>query len=457
MFLKQLTIASPTKGLIRKIDFHIGLNLIVDQTPMSGETLTGNSVGKTTVLALIDYCLGGDVEMIYRDVETKKDILLVKNFLEDNEVIITLVLKKNLEEVDSCEVHIERNFLKRNKRIMKINGDNYTARSGKEFQEQLDIAIWGDRKTTKPSFRQLISHNIRYRDIAINNTLKCLNSYSTGIEYETLYLYMFGLPIYQDRAVLAKSLQIEKTYKDRLERSHKKTELELQLNIVEDQISELTRRKDRLNINSQYEEDLNTLNSIKYQISRLSTNITEDELKRDLILETKRELEQDMSQIDLFALKEIYSVAQANISAIHKTFEEIINYHNHMIIERVRFLTQDLPSFEDVIHANKNRLSQLIMVEKSLAKKISSSNTFTDLENIMKDLNDNFHRKGELEIPSHYIGELVIEKLRQLDPVAYIRFASVYHEFADLEVMRSEMDKLISNRQVALAEKPEKS
>lgn len=79
------------------------------------------------------------------------------------------------------------------------------------------------------------------------------------------------------------------------------------------------------------------------------------------------------------------------------------------------------------------------------------------IEQMMDQVEAEIFRKGELEIPSHYIGELVIEKLRQLDPVAYIRFASVYHEFADLEVMRSEMDKLISNRQVALAEKPEKS
>ncbi len=79
------------------------------------------------------------------------------------------------------------------------------------------------------------------------------------------------------------------------------------------------------------------------------------------------------------------------------------------------------------------------------------------IELMMDAVEAEIFRNGELEIPSHYIGELVIEKLRQLDPVAYIRFASVYHEFADLEVMRSEMDKLISNRQAALSEKSEKS
>ncbi len=53
-------------------------------------------------------------------------------------------------------------------------------------------------------------------------------------------------------------------------------------------------------------------------------------------------------------------------------------------------------------------------------------------------------RSGELEIPSRRIGELVMQKLQAADPVAYIRFASVYREFADLDTMRSEMDKLVA-------------
>ena len=68
------------------------------------------------------------------------------------------------------------------------------------------------------------------------------------------------------------------------------------------------------------------------------------------------------------------------------------------------------------------------------------------IEQMIDEVEAQVFRHGELEVASHYIGELVTEKLRQLDPVAYIRFASVYYEFADLEVMRGEMDKLISRR-----------
>jgi transcriptional repressor NrdR len=60
------------------------------------------------------------------------------------------------------------------------------------------------------------------------------------------------------------------------------------------------------------------------------------------------------------------------------------------------------------------------------------------VESIEQDL-----RKQDLtEIPSKVIGELVMQKLRELDKVAYIRFASVYREFADIVSFEQELRKL---------------
>ena len=49
---------------------------------------------------------------------------------------------------------------------------------------------------------------------------------------------------------------------------------------------------------------------------------------------------------------------------------------------------------------------------------------------------------GEREIPSQMIGEKVMEQLRKLDDVAYVRFASVYRSFQDLSEFRAELDRL---------------
>lgn len=49
----------------------------------------------------------------------------------------------------------------------------------------------------------------------------------------------------------------------------------------------------------------------------------------------------------------------------------------------------------------------------------------------------------EKEIPSSIIGQIVMEKLRDLDPVAYVRFASVYREFKDVNTFMSEIKKIL--------------
>ena len=101
MFLKSLIIKKENEN-IRNIKFHKGLNLIIDETPRDDTKATGNNIGKTTVLKLIDFCLGAKQSIIYSDTETKKEeYKLVKEFLQDNNVVIILTLVENLDDENS--------------------------------------------------------------------------------------------------------------------------------------------------------------------------------------------------------------------------------------------------------------------------------------------------------------------------------------------------------------------
>jgi transcriptional repressor NrdR len=53
---------------------------------------------------------------------------------------------------------------------------------------------------------------------------------------------------------------------------------------------------------------------------------------------------------------------------------------------------------------------------------------------------------GEREIASRSVGDMVMEELRHLDEVGYVRFASVYRSFQDLEAFRTEIDQLRRHR-----------
>lgn len=61
------------------------------------------------------------------------------------------------------------------------------------------------------------------------------------------------------------------------------------------------------------------------------------------------------------------------------------------------------------------------------------------------------YKVGKSEIPSSYIGDLVMEGLRKLDHIAYIRFASVYREFADIGALKQEVDSLAVRKELTPA------
>jgi len=68
----------------------------------------------------------------------------------------------------------------------------------------------------------------------------------------------------------------------------------------------------------------------------------------------------------------------------------------------------------------------------------------SQMEAVAADLERELFARGESEVPSTTIGEKLMEALRNLDKVAYIRFASVYRQFRDVESFQEELSALLS-------------
>ena len=77
---------------------------------------------------------------------------------------------------------------------------------------------------------------------------------------------------------------------------------------------------------------------------------------------------------------------------------------------------------------------------KACAKRPVAS---TDVESLVTDIESSLYGLGQSEVPSRLVGEMVMERLRKLDAVAYVRFASVYRSFADLETLKREVDGML--------------
>ncbi|MDX9887928.1 MAG: transcriptional regulator NrdR [Anaerovoracaceae bacterium] len=70
-----------------------------------------------------------------------------------------------------------------------------------------------------------------------------------------------------------------------------------------------------------------------------------------------------------------------------------------------------------------------------------------DIERVVNEIERGLNNMMEKEIPSSFVGELIMDKLKELDEVAYVRFASVYRQFTDVNTFVAEVEKLLSKKE----------
>ncbi len=70
--------------------------------------------------------------------------------------------------------------------------------------------------------------------------------------------------------------------------------------------------------------------------------------------------------------------------------------------------------------------------------------TLSDIEKLIDDMESKLYNMLEREVTSERIGEMVMERLKDLDDIAYVRFASVYRQFKDINSFMDELAKIIN-------------
>jgi transcriptional repressor NrdR len=111
-----------------------------------------------------------------------------------------------------------------------------------------------------------------------------------------------------------------------------------------------------------------------------------------------------------------------------------------------RFTTYERAQVTGLLVAKKDgrreeftREKLLLGIRKACEKRPLALGT---LEAVVDSIETALNEQGLAEVSSEQIGEMVMEQLRDLDHIAYIRFASVYREFADLEALKDEVEAL---------------
>jgi uncharacterized protein YydD (DUF2326 family) len=440
MFLKSLTIHNDDV-LIREISFHKGINLIVDETKSAIKTDSGNSVGKTTVLRLIDFCLDGKGENIYIDPEFKTINKKIESFLKENNIIVELTLARELENDDSEKTVITRNFLPYGRKIQKINGVSY---NNDDFPKELKALLFNS-ETEKPKLRSLISKNIRDEKNKLIHTLKVLNAYTTDVEYEQLFLFWLGIDSDESKDKLVKDKNLEDKLQKRLRKESNLSEINQTLVIINKEIEVLSKKKDSFNLNEKYENDLQKLNSIKLELNKLSSKLSRFELRKELINESKNDLEKDIANIDTAQIKRMYEKAKSFIPDIQRTFEDTLVFHNNMIQQKSQFIAEELPQLEKNINESKRLIVSLLNQEKKLSESLNKSGAIEDLQIIIHDLNSFHEKKGRFEEQkrlweqSNKNLETINDKLYKINEIISSKDETIQKRIADFNVYFSDI------------------
>lgn len=113
-----------------------------------------------------------------------------------------------------------------------------------------------------------------------------------------------------------------------------------------------------------------------------------------------------------------------------------------------RFTTYEIIESVPIIVVKKDKSREVFDREKLLGGMLRACEkrkvSIETLENAVSEIEAMLQNSLDREVTSIHVGELAMDKLKEIDQVAYVRFASVYRQFKDINTFMEELSKLLS-------------
>ena len=398
MYIRKLVIRNQKEEKnIREINFNLGVNLIVDISEITNQQDTGNDVGKTTVLRLINYCLGGNADEIYKSNESKSVInSTVKNFLIDNEVVIILTLCKDFNNKET-DIVIKRNFLKGKKRkICSIDDCNYS--NIENFKRELKSRFYNSN-LDKPSFRQLIDRHLRF-DYKSERIVNYLHFGTSDKEYEQIYLFLYGLYKASELST-SKSAELDKfkeyeNIKKKLFKDRTSSLVEQELAILNNDIENIENKKNDFNINKLYQEELKEIDDLNDKINNLMEEYSTLKTRLKIYEQNILNIESEKCELEVKDVEALYNEAGIYLPSLNKTLEETIAFHNKLIINKVNFIKSDIPVLKNKVLELKEKIKANTERKKILEEEQKRHGSLSEYESLISSIKPLYEQKGKL-------------------------------------------------------------
>ena len=385
MYLKSMTIKDQDGFVIRHVDFKIGVNIIKGDTTQADNASSTNSIGKTTLLRSIDFCLAGKWQTLVYDKEIKSNRNnTVFDFLKKASPNFELIIAKSLKHRVSSQIKINRILTvgidNKGKEVVSVKNlvdDNDV--SEEELKSQLKAFLFGSNSVT-PTFRQLIPKFIRASDYQVSNIVRYLHPTTSNATYEVLHLTLFG---FHNMELVNKRIALENDLKQQtIQVSSLKnlvsTGAEEAHDLRASQLANLQQQYDTYQISKEYDRENDQLNLLKESLEQVKAQITNHHLDRNIWESRLQEISSENQHINTETVKYMYQEADLYNVELQKKFEETLIFHQTMLKNEVDYIHSALQRTQDNITKLEHEYNIQADTYNKLLNKLAESGSLAE-------------------------------------------------------------------------------
>ncbi|MFZ4854508.1 DUF2326 domain-containing protein [Enterococcus entomosocium] len=413
MFIKSLTIREFDDKLVRKINFKKGMNIITDGSSKDGSK--GNSLGKTTVLRVIDICLGSrDRKYLYVDAELGSTNTILEKYIIENKVYAEMELCDDIEDPKTI-VNLKVELYPRGKRY--INNQKF---SRDEYWVELNKLLFKNN-LEKPTFRQLLGMFVRIGQKEDNNKFLKFIDYNISSEiYENIYSFLFKL----DDSARSEQILLLKNEIKFIENNIKQFKyfhsikneniLKQQLLSINADIKHITNNMSHLTNAEVYKDNEQKIQEVKLNYTSMLDNLDLNEFKLSKLQNNLVKAKStDATQVDLSILKNLYSETENNLGNLQKKFEELVEFNNALTRNKIDFYTKQVFNYENKVKEINESINQYFSDNKDIIMLIES-NQLEEYRELDHEKSRLIEEKGRLlEVKEKY--ESLLENLKNTE------------------------------------------
>lgn len=386
MYIKALQLIQKDNEVIRKVNFHSGINFVVDEEKSS----IHNHVGKTTFLKLIDIALGSkDKAFLYTDAQTNTKNVELENLIDNNKIFVELKLSPTLDSNDE-NIILKVDLFKRGHKY--INGEKQNA---KEYNAKLNKILFDNIKN-KPTFRQLIPYFVRVSAKRDNyDFLKNLHPNTKITTYRSIYDYLFTVSDSSNSEEIS-ALENLKTELDQYEKSEKNYRSlgnnDQQNDILVQKINTNNLRKDQLEHQiedlvkgTDFLKNREEITQARNKYIDLKEKLDDSDYKLKMVSDDIQESNDKSLGINNDLTKDFFNEIKTSLPEIDKSYQDLIRFNNALKNNKINYL-KDLKKQIQIERDEIQRNIEQFLVKNKNVISLVKNNDISKYDELNKEL-----------------------------------------------------------------------